>query len=137
MSVYIIGSGNTKCGELFEKSWLGLALEASQKAMQDAGIKNINDIDEIYVATMLAGQSEGQAHAGAVVAGALGATCPAYRVEGACASGGMAVNLAYKSVKSAEKGKNKKVLVIGAEKMTDHDPNVVNSWLAGATGTAD
>ncbi len=112
MKIKVAGVGLTKFGELWDKSFLDLALEASEDAIKDAGIDKKN-IDAVFVANMLIGKIAGQDHLGPVVASSLGLNCASFRIEGACASGGLAVHLAIQGILA---GTYKNVLVVGAEK---------------------
>jgi len=116
--VAVIGLGLTKFGELWDKSFRQLIAEAGSKAILDAGIEG-KEIDAIYVGSMSSGRFIGQEHIGALVADISGFShshIPATRVEGACASGGLAVRQGYLSIAS---GINDVVVVGGIEKMLD------------------
>src|SRR4030042_204092 len=116
--VAVIGVGLTKFGELWERSFRDLVAEAGSKAILDAKIEG-KDIDAMYVGSMSSGRFIGQEHIGALVADASGfsyAHIPSTRVEGACASGGLAVRQGYLSIAS---GINDIVIVGGIEKMND------------------
>jgi len=123
--VAVIGIGLTKFGELWDKSFRQLITEAGSKAILDAGIEG-KEIDAMYIGSMSSGRFIGQEHIGALVADASGFSqrnIPSTRVEGACASGGLAVRQGYLSIAS---GMNDIVVVGGIEKMND---------VAGATAT--
>jgi len=123
--VAVIGVGLTKFGELWDKSFRQLTAEAGSKAILDAGIEG-KEIDAMYIGSMSSGRFVGQEHVGALVADASGFShrhIPATRVEGACASGGLAVREGFLSIAS---GMNDIVVVGGIEKMND---------VAGATAT--
>lgn len=112
--VAVIGAGMTKFGELWGKSIKDIYVEAALKAMDDAGVKNV---DSIYVGAMSSGLFVGQEHLGAVMADYLGVKpIPATHVESACASGGISFRQAYLEVAS---GASDIVLAGGVEKMTD------------------
>lgn len=128
MKVKIAGVGLTKFGELWSKSFYDLAYEASMEAIADADL-TIKNIDAIYVSNMLFGKVDNQDHLGAVVASLLGSNAAATRIEGACASGGLAVHAGVQSILS---GMYQNVLVIGAEKMTDSAASEISSALMGA-----
>jgi len=116
--VAVIGLGMTKFGELWDKSFRQLIAEAGSKAILDAGIEG-KEIDAMYVGVMSSGRFVGQEHVGALVADASGFSrlhIPATRVEGACASGGLAVRQGYLSIAS---GMNDIVVIGGIEKMYD------------------
>lgn len=128
MKIKVIGTGLTKFGELWDKSLLDLALEASLEAINDSRLR-INDIDAVFVANMLHGKLTGQDHLGALVTSNLGILGGAFRVEAACASGGIAIHLAIQSLLA---GTYKNVLVVGAEKMTDVSSPEISLALMGA-----
>jgi acetyl-CoA C-acetyltransferase len=112
--VVVIGAGMTKFGELWDKSIKDIFVEAALKAIEDAGVKQI---DSMYVGAMSSGLFVGQEHLGAVMADYLGvAPIPATHVESACASGGVSFRQAYLEVAS---GASDIVLAGGVEKMTD------------------
>jgi len=116
--VAIIGIGLTQFGELWDKSFRQLIAEAGASAILDAGISG-KEIDAMYVGSMSSGRFVGQEHVGALVADVSGFSqmhIPSTRVEGACASGGLAVRQGYLSIAS---GINDIVIVGGIEKMND------------------
>ncbi|XRP97032.1 thiolase domain-containing protein [Methanocaldococcus sp. 16A] len=114
--VAIIGYGQTKFGELWERSFRSLIVEAGVKAVESAGIDG-KDIDEMYVGNMSAGLFVGQEHIASLIAEHAGLNpIPSTRVEAACASGSLALRQAVLNVAS---GNADVVLVGGVEKMTD------------------
>lgn len=128
MKIYIKGVGLTKFGELWDKTLDDLILESSEKALKDSKIKKEN-IDAVFIGNMLYGKIAGQDHLGALATSILGINVPATRVEGACASGGLAIQSAIHSILA---GQYKNVLVIGAEKMTDTSTSQISQALMGA-----
>ena len=128
MKIKVLGTGLTKFGELWDKSLLDLALDASLEAIDDSQL-TINDIHAVFVANMLYGKIANQDHLGALIASSLGIQGASFRIEGACASGGLAVHLAIQSLLA---GTYKNVLVVGAEKMTDVSISEITSALMGA-----
>lgn len=119
------------------KSLAQLFLEAATEAIEDSGV---DKIDSIYVGNMMSGFLQNQEHLGALMATALGKEgVPTYKVEGACASGGVAANVGVKSVLS---GLEEVVLVGAVEKMSGYTTPEVTSGLmmaedkarVGATG---
>jgi acetyl-CoA C-acetyltransferase len=117
-NVAIIGIGITKFGELWDKSFRQLIAEAGAKAILDAGITG-KEINAMYIGSMSSGRFVGQEHVGALVADVSGFShmhIPSTRVEGACASGALAVRQGYLSIAS---GINDIVIVGGIEKMND------------------
>ncbi|MGQ9625648.1 MAG: thiolase domain-containing protein [Anaerolineae bacterium] len=112
--VSIIGIGQTKVGEHWEKSLRELAVEAVLAAISDAGI---DKADALYVGNMLSGVFVSQENLGALVADFSGLRgIEAVTVEAACSSGAGALRQGYLSVAS---GVHDLVIVVGAEKMTD------------------
>jgi acetyl-CoA C-acetyltransferase len=130
--VAIIGLGITKFGELWDKSFRQLTAEAGSKAIFDAGIEG-KEIDAMYIGSMSSGRFIGQEHVGALVADASGFShlhIPSTRIEGACASGGLAVREGYLSIAS---GMNDIVVVGGIEKMNDVGGNAATETLMTAS----
>jgi len=112
--VYVIGSGLTKIGNLWDKGLRDLAVEAGLAAMEEAGV---DSVDAVFVGNMMSGILNAQENLGAYVADYLGLSgVPAFKVEAACASGGAAVFSAAMAIKS---GLFDRVLVVGVEKMSD------------------
>ncbi|MCX8009249.1 MAG: thiolase domain-containing protein, partial [Patescibacteria group bacterium] len=128
MNVYVLGVATTDFGELWGISPRTLAAQAVEAAIRDAGLEK-RDIEALFVGNMLSGMLGGQEHLGAFFAHSLGLQVPAFKIEGACASGGLAVHAAIMSVLS---GLYSTVCVLGVEKMTDHKPDDVAAALAGA-----
>ena len=129
--VAVIGIGMTKFGELWDKSFRDLVAEAGVKAIMDAGIEG-KDIDAMYIGGMSSGGFVEQEHVAPLaieVAGLEDFHIPATRVEGACASGGLAMRQGYIAVAS---GIHDIVLVGGAEKMTDVVGTEATNVLASA-----
>jgi acetyl-CoA C-acetyltransferase len=130
--VAVIGVGLTKFGELWDKSFRQLIAEAGSKAILDAKIEG-KDIDAMYVGSMSSGRFVDQEHIGALVAEVSGFSSlhiPSTRVEGACASGGLAVREGYLSVAS---GMTDVVVVGGIEKMNDVGGGEATEILATAS----
>ncbi len=128
MRVYITGAATTKFGELWAASPRSLAREAVGGALTDADV-SIKRVQALFVGNMLSGMLGGQEHLGAFFAEEVGLTVPAFKIEGACASGGLALHNAVNSVLS---GQYDTVVVLGVEKMTDHKPEDVATALMGA-----
>ena len=129
--VAIIGAGETKYGEHWEKSLRDLVVEAGLKAIEDANITG-EDIQAIFGGNMSAGSFVGQDHVGALIsdfAGLAETNVPAMRIESACASGAAALHAGFMAVAS---GMYDIVLVGGVEKMTDLPGDMVTDILAGA-----
>ncbi len=122
--VSIIGIGQTKVGEHWERGLADLAVEAALNALDDAGLTTA---DVLYVGNMLGGVLSGQEHLGALVADLAGLDgIPALRVEAADASGGVALHEAYRAVAG---GSAEVALVVGVEKMTERLPEATEAGL--------
>lgn len=128
MKMYVSGVATTRFGELWSASPRSLARIAVGGAVKDAGIDH-SQIEALFVGNMLSGMLGGQEHLGAFFAEELGLSVPAFKIEGACASGGLAVHNAVNSLLS---GQYETVAVLGIEKMTDHKPEDVAMALMGA-----
>jgi len=127
--VAVIGVGMTKFGELWGESFRDLIVKAGLSAIVDAEI-TAKDIQAIYGGTMSAGNFIGQEHTASLLADQAGlAHIPSTRVESACASGGVALRMAYMDIAS---GMHDVVVVGGVEKMTDVGTDVATDVLATA-----
>lgn len=127
--VAIVGVGSTKFGEHWDKSLKDLIAEAGFKAATEAGIRG-KDVELIVGGNMSGGMFVGQEHIAALVADVMGLQpIPALRVEGACASGSLALEVGFMAVAS---GMFDVVLVGGVEKMTDVYTQGATTALAGA-----
>jgi len=127
--VAIIGVGSTKFGELWDKSFREIGIEAGVKAINDAGITGA-DVEALYLGSMSSGRFINQEHIAPIItehSGLLAGHIPATRVEAASASGGLALRQAFISVAS---GLHDLVVVGGAEKMTDVDDDEATETLA-------
>ncbi len=123
--VAIIGVGVTKFGELWNKSFRDIGIEAGLKAIADAGLSG-SEIDGMFIGNMSAGRFISQKHIDALIADYSGLASnhiPAIRVEAGGASGGVAFREGVMAVAS---GMHDTVVVAGAEKMTDLDDASVN-----------
>jgi len=128
MKINILGAYSTKFGELWNISPRALAKEAMENALKGSKLK-ASQIDALFVGNMLSGILGNQANLGSLLVEELGAQVPAFRMEGACASGGLALHNAINSLKA---GQYKTVMVLGIEKMTDHSPDEITSALMAA-----
>jgi acetyl-CoA C-acetyltransferase len=127
--VAIIGAGMTTFGEHWEQGFRDLVVEAGLRAVTDAGISG-DKIDAGFVGTMASGRLISQEHIGALIADYMGLNpIPVTRVEGACASGSLALRQGFMAVAS---GIHDIVVVGGVEKMTDLGVNTVSDILGGA-----
>ena len=117
--VAIVGSGITKFGELWDKSFRSIGIEAGIKAIEDAGMSG-SEVDGIYIGNM-SSRFINQQHIDALIAdysGLATRNVSAVRTEAGGASGGVAFRQGVMAIAS---GENDVVLVGGAEKMTDLD----------------
>ncbi|MCK4518039.1 thiolase domain-containing protein, partial [Candidatus Babeliales bacterium] len=115
MKIAVLGAAQTKFGELWDKSLGDLLAESQLAALADAGIKPIQ-IDAIFTGNMCAGLFENQLNLGGMASEILNINVESTVVEGACASGGLALRAGIRAIES---GQAKIVLVNGVEKMTD------------------
>lgn len=125
----IVGWGHTNFGKLAERSLEQLVVEAGAAALQDAGVAP-GEIDLVVMGHFNAGMSPlafPSSLALQIHEDLFGVH--AMRVENACASGSAAVQTALAHL---EAGLAKRVLVIGAEKMTGVAPDIVGRALLGA-----
>ena len=112
--VAVVGIGINKWGELWEKSFRDIYVEAALAAINDAGVDHL---DSMIIGCMSGGLFVGQEHLGSLMADYLGQKhLAASRVESACASGGLAFRHAFIEVAS---GISDIVMAAGVEKMTD------------------
>ncbi len=127
--VAIVGVGQTKFDEHWERSLRDLSTEAGAAALKDAKIGG-EHVQALFVGNMSSGRFVGQEHMGALAADAAGLNpIPATRCEGACASGALAFANACNAIKS---GKYDIVVAAGAEKMTDLKGTDAIATLMGA-----
>ena len=117
-NVYIIGAGEAKYGELWDRSLRDIAVEAGLKAVENAGIRT-RDLGAIYMGNSLGGGISMQEHLSALMsdhAGIASEYIPSMRIEASTASGGAAIREGFLAIKS---GEYDIVMVGGAEKMTE------------------
>lgn len=125
--VAILGIGQTKVDEHWERSLRDLAGEAILAALQDA--KRVT-CDGLFIGNMLSGMVDKQNNLSALIADWSGMhPSEAVKVEAACASGAAAFRSGLLSVASGELDS---ALVVGVEKMTDAHPHDVTAALATA-----
>ena len=125
--VAILGIGQTKVGEQWEKSLREIGGDAAFAAMQDAGVEKV---DSLFVGNMLSPLVSGQNQLGAFFADWIGLwKQEAVKVEAACGSGAAAFRAGLMAVAS---GDVESALVVGVEKMTDKAGRDVTAALATA-----
>lgn len=123
----ILGIGQTKIGEHWEKSLREIGGEAALAAMQDAGV---DSVDALFVGNMLSPIANGQNQLGTFLADWVGLwKKEAVKIEAACASGAAAFRAGLMAVAS---GDVDSALVVGVEKMTDKAGRDVTAALATA-----
>jgi acetyl-CoA C-acetyltransferase len=128
--VAILGIGQTKVDEHWDKSLRELGGEACFAAMQDAGM---NKVDALFVGNMLSPLIDGQNQLGAFFSDWIGLWGhEAVKVEAACGSGAAALRAGLMAVAS---GEVESALVVGVEKMTDKAGHDVTAALATAADT--
>lgn len=125
--VAILGIGQTKVDEHWDKSLREIGGEAAFLAMQDAGM---DKVDALYVGNMLSPMVSGQNQLGAFFSDWIGLwKQEAVKIEAACGSGSAAFRSALMAVAS---GDVESALVVGVEKMTDKAGKDVTAALATA-----
>lgn len=138
---YILGTFSTPFGRFAEKDHLALAREAVAGVLDDAGLSDGTRIGQIYFGsalmhmvgqTMIRGQT---CLLPLMEQGVLQERLPVINVEGACATGSIALNLARKDVLLGEEDL---VLALGVEKMHDpQDPARVFGFIEGGLDQFD
>jgi acetyl-CoA C-acetyltransferase len=125
--VAILGIGQTKVDEHWDKSLRELGGEACFAAMQDAGM---NKVDALFVGNMLSPLIDGQNQLGTFLSDWVGLWGhEAVKVEAACGSGAAALRAGLMAVAS---GEVESAMVVGVEKMTDKAGHDVTAALATA-----
>jgi acetyl-CoA C-acetyltransferase len=113
--VSIAGIGSTAFGKHGDKPIEVLAVEAAAAAMEDSGVET-RDIGVLYLGNFIGGVLTGQEVLAGLVGDNLGLeNVPCTKVEGACASGGIAFRHAAMAIAS---GQCDAAIVVGVEKMT-------------------
>jgi acetyl-CoA C-acetyltransferase len=133
--VAIVGAGMSKFGAFADKNSRDLFVEAFKEMTRsvDKGL-DPSVIEMLYIGNFSSDQFEHQAHTAPLIADAVGLTpLPATRVEGACASGGIALRQGVMAIAS---GMADVVLVGGVEKMTALNTAAVTEALATAADVA-
>ncbi len=126
--VAILGLGQTPVGEHWGMSLRVLGEKAVTAALLDAGIERP---EMLFVGNMLSGQLNRQENLGALIADHAGLRgVEAVKIEAACASGAMAVRMAYLAVAG---GLAEVAVACGVEKMSEAESSHVTAALASAT----
>jgi acetyl-CoA C-acetyltransferase len=116
--VAILGVGQTKFGELWDRSFREIGIEAGLQSLVDAKLSS-EDLGALFLGNMASGSLLEQEHIAPLIldyAGLANRHLPAIRVEGGGASGALALHQGYLAVAS---GQYDYVVVGGAEKLTD------------------
>lgn len=125
--VAVLGIGQTRVDEHWDKSLKELAGEAVLAALQDAGLAGA---ETLYVGNMMSGPANHQQHLGASIADWVGMRfSSAVHIEAACGSGGAAFRSALIAVAS---GAVDSAIAVGVEKMTDSPGDEITAQLATA-----
>ncbi len=125
--VAILGIGQTKIEEHWDRSLKDLAGEAVLAALKDAGLPGA---EAIFVGNMMSGPANNQQHLGAVIADWVGLRfSDAMHIEAACSSGAAAFRSALMAVAS---GEIEAAIAVGVEKMTDVPGEEITADLATA-----
>ena len=125
--VAVIGIGQTKIDEHWDKSLRELAGDAALAAIANA---QVNQVDSIFVGNMISGIANLQGQLGAMVADWIGQRfTEATKIESACSSGSAAFRMGTLAVAS---GEINVALVVGVEKMTDSPSAEITAGLATA-----
>ena len=127
--VSIVGVGSTPFGRLEGQDIVRLAVDACRESIADSGVAR-SRIQALYLGNFVGERLAGQGSLAAVVAGRLGLQgIPATKVEGACASGGLALREGFITVAL---GLYDFVLVAGVEKMSGMPIGEITAALATA-----
>ena len=127
--VAVVGIGKTAFGALADRDLRSLAVEAGQKALENANART-DQVEAFYLGNFAGPSFVGQNHLAPYVAAGMGITgIPATRFEAACASSGAAF---FHAVSAVGAGLYDTVLVAGVEKMTSQTTPKVTEILAGA-----
>ena len=125
--IAVIGIGQTKVDEHWDKSLKDLAFEAAIAAFHDAGRETA---EALFVGNMLSPMISGQNQLATLLADWLGIRgAEAVKIEAACGSGAAAFRSGLMAVAS---GEIDSALVVGVEKMTDKAGHDVTAALATA-----
>lgn len=124
--VLVAGIGSTTFGQHPDTGIEALAIRAADAAIRETGLDR-SEIGALYLGNFVAGPLFGQEVLAGLVADGLGLEqIPCTKVEGACASGGIAFRHAYLAIAT---GMCDVALAVGVEKMTGRDTATVTAAL--------
>ncbi len=124
--VLVAGIGSTAFGQHADTGIETLAIRAADAAIRESGLPR-SQIGALYLGNFVAGPLVGQEVLAGLVADGLGLEqIPCTKVEGACASGGIAFRHAYLAIAT---GMCDVALAVGVEKMTGRDTATVTAAL--------
>ena len=127
--VSIVGVGSTPFGRLEGENIVKLAVDACRDAIEDSGIAR-SRIQALYLGNFVGERLAAQGSLAPLVAGRLGLDgIPGTKVEGACASGGLALREGFLTVAL---GLYDFVLVVGVEKMSSMPTGEITAALSTA-----
>ena len=126
--VRVAGVGLTHFGRHPERTGRDLFGEAALTAREESGVPP-EDIESINYGNFMGALAERQGHQAPLMAEMAGLQCPATRYEEACASAGVAVREAVRTVRSGEADV---MLAGGCERMTNLSTADVTEGLATA-----
>jgi len=124
--VRVAGVGLTRFGSHPDRTGRDLFATAALRAFEDAGVPR-GDVEELNYGNFMGALSEHQGHQAPLMAEAAGVRCPSTRYEEACASAGVAVREAVRSVRA---GDADVALAGGMERMTNLPTDEVTEGLA-------
>ncbi|MDZ5810988.1 beta-ketoacyl synthase N-terminal-like domain-containing protein [Halorubrum sp. AD140] len=113
--VRVAGVGLTRFGSHPDRAGRDLFAAAAERAFADAGVPR-EDVEELNYGNFMGAIAEHQGHQAPLMAEAAGVRCPATRYESACASAGVAVREAVRTVAA---GDADVALAGGMERMTN------------------
>ena len=125
--VFVAGVGSTTFGKHPDVSIESLAANAAAQAILESGVERCR-IGALYLGNFISGPLNGKEVLAGIVAERVGlpGNIPCTKVEGACASGGVAFRHAWMAIAS---GMCDAVLVVGVEKMSHASTAQVTSAL--------
>jgi len=134
MDAFIVGWGHTRFGRLDGLSLEALIKEATNEALEHAGVEGQN-IDGVWLGNFNSGLvPDGFCSSMIIHADPAMRFKPAIRCENACASGSAAI---YSALDAVNSGRCLIALAVGAEKMTGLDTAGVTKALGGASYQAE